>query len=500
MGGGNALTTSLRPDLRSATVQSTNTTDDTTIVRVCFSKAIASLPQADKFFMGGYSENSALQGTAATRSSTNCADVTFPNDDATSFTEVSVAGSVGTAADGGISAVASNGFGNIQDATALIGSKSNNGTRGFATGPDLTGIVVNNGGSYIDYTFDQQIAGQTAFGETAGAFTYNVGTGAPVTPGIVSLSHAVQPRQLSADRKTLRVFFPALPAGNPNSISNSVRASALEGAIAAKSGGHLNQLRSVARPGNGGTTDAPDLVAVTVSGSRDSVNYQFDQALAAVGATGLFRVGYSSDTLGFAPGGVPTIVGGAGVGNTVNVPCALNCERFDEFLVSGSTGEGAVTGVTGGNNPSAGLPMGGNVGAFATGFTTGQEALRVTFDVATNVAHVLFDQRWTSDDKTKFLLIDDQGSQISAGAISVAGGGSPTPGQITADITFPPGSLAGARSLLIQDGAVTQSGAFSNITQVISPTAPASRKGKFSTAKRVTAAQRKALRRAAKRR
>jgi hypothetical protein len=55
MGGANALTTSLRPDLRSATVQSTNAVDDTTTVRVCFSKAIASLPQTARFHMGDYS-------------------------------------------------------------------------------------------------------------------------------------------------------------------------------------------------------------------------------------------------------------------------------------------------------------------------------------------------------------------------------------------------------------------------------------------------------------
>ena len=46
MGGANALTTTQRPDLRSATVQSTNTVDDTTTVRACFNKDIANNPQA----------------------------------------------------------------------------------------------------------------------------------------------------------------------------------------------------------------------------------------------------------------------------------------------------------------------------------------------------------------------------------------------------------------------------------------------------------------------
>jgi hypothetical protein len=40
-----------------------------------------------------------------------------------------------------------------------------------------------------------------------------------------------------------------------------------------------------------------------------------------------------------------------------------------------------------------------------------------------------------------FTLIDDQGSQISAAAINVSGAGATTAGKITADITFPAGTL-----------------------------------------------------------
>jgi hypothetical protein len=94
LGGGNALTTSLRPDLRSATVQSTNAVDDTTTVRVCFSKAIASLPQAALFHMGDYNSSGSagqtLTATSATRSTANCADAVFPNSDATQYTYVTV--------------------------------------------------------------------------------------------------------------------------------------------------------------------------------------------------------------------------------------------------------------------------------------------------------------------------------------------------------------------------------------------------------------------------
>ncbi len=81
----------------------------------------------------------------------------FPDSDATQYTYVQADGSDGSASDGGGSAVSSNGFGSIRDATALIGSKTNNGTRGFGAGPDLTGITVDNAASTIDFTYDQRV-------------------------------------------------------------------------------------------------------------------------------------------------------------------------------------------------------------------------------------------------------------------------------------------------------------------------------------------------------
>ncbi len=133
-----------------------------------------------------------------------------------------------------------------------------------------------------------------------------------------------------------------------------------------------------------------------------------------------------------------------------------------------------------------GVPTGGNAGAFATGFTTGSEALSVTFDNATDIARVRTDQRWQNANETLVKLIDDQGSQIAAGAISVTGGGSTTPCQCIAEITFPAGTLAGARSLLLQEGALNTTAAnTTNVTQVISPTAPAAKSARKFRALRV---------------
>lgn len=480
MGGANALTTSLRPDLRSATVQSTNAVDDTTTVRACFSKPIASLPQAALFAIGDYKDDDAgddLHATSAVRSSANCADAVFPNDDATQFTYLTALGSDGTAPDSGISAVSTNGFGNIQDSTALIGSNTHNGTRGFSSAPDLVGIQVNNALSAIDYTFDQRVA--SVPGVLATDFVANNPDGTEVQ----SLDHLTAPRQISADRLTVRVFFAA------GDVTNVVRAFVADGAVDAKDdpgggGQSENGLRSAARPGTDGNTDAPDLVSVVGSADGSTVDFTYDRTLTGAVAPADFMVGRSSSQF-ITPVAV-AIVGGPGNSNTVRATIGGADQFSNEFWVEGASLEGAVTGVVGGDSTAGGLPMGGNVGAFATGFTVGPEALRVTFDNATNTVQVLFDQRWGNDNEPDFKLIDDQGSQIAAGAINVAGGGALLPGQTTATVTFPAGTVAGARALLLQQGAVETIGGlfFESRVQAISPTAPAARKGmKFRVAR-----------------
>jgi hypothetical protein len=148
----------------------------------------------------------------------------FPNSDAKSFTFVTVDGSDGTGPDSATSAVSTNGFGNIRDSTALIGSATNNGTRGFTTGPDLVGIAVNNANATIDYTFDQRVGSVNA---VAIAFSYNLADGTQIDslPGGGN-------RSVSSDGLTVRVHFPAGPT-----IQGAVRAFAMALAVTSKVGG-----------------------------------------------------------------------------------------------------------------------------------------------------------------------------------------------------------------------------------------------------------------------
>jgi hypothetical protein len=303
-------------------------------------------------------------------------------------------------------------------------------------------------------------------------------------------------RTLSSDGLTVRVNFPG------GSLNNVVRAYSQIGAVVSKASPTPSQLRSAARPGSAGFTDDPDLQAVTLGSDGSTIDYQFDQVINTINNPNGFLVGTSSRIIPvFAPGGAATILGGPGVGNTVRVTCGNLCSAFlHETEVSGGVLTGTVTGSD--LNTAGGLPAGGNAGAFATGFTVAPEALTVSFDNATSVANVLFDQRFATADPSRFKLIDDQGSQIAAAAISVSGGGAPAAGRVTAQVTFPAGTLAGARSLLIQEGGVVTAGGLNgtNVPQVISPTAAAAKSAKkFRKAKAITRKQRAAIRRSVKR-
>ncbi len=107
--------------------------------------------------------------------------------------------------------------------------------------------------------------------------------------------------------------------------------------------------------------------------------------LSAVGPTANFVLGLSGLFTAIAPGGVPAVVGGLGVGNTVRVPCAI-CPSFThEAQICGGSATGAVTGA-GGPSTAGGLPTGGDAGAFATGFTAAPEALTVSYNATGSVS------------------------------------------------------------------------------------------------------------------
>jgi len=489
MGGAIPGTTTLRPDLRSATVTNVSATDVTT-VRFCFNKTIGSTPDHNQLIVGGYGRTfgpTEIPANSATRvaSAQNCADAVYSAVDVDSTQRT-----YGRANAGAVVNLA-NGDPNHSDSTALIGSTTNNGTRDHGVGADLEGVTVNVGANTVNYIFDQRVNDAST---TPGDF-WIVDLGGNTTPNVGGAGG------VTITGNVVTVLFPA------GTVGSAVNASVDDFAIEEKTQFFNTEgTMSAAVPGNSGLTDDPDLQTVTVNHAGTSVDFVFDETIVAgpdFAAAGTFNV-YGADELVILSGTAPTIVNG----NTVRLD--LNGSQVNEYLIRAEVLADAVTSDTTGNeNDEFGVATGANAGAFALGFTVAPEALRVTFDVATSTASVVLDQRFFSFNAGQINLIDDTGAELPFTPIAVAGAGGPV-GQVTSQVVFSPGELTGARSIQFNNGAFsTSAAAFShpNVPQIVSPTATAKvvRKAgkvvrtKARGAKRKNAAQLRASKRAMKR-
>ncbi len=480
MGGALPIQTSLRPDLISATIQNVDANAGTQTVRFTFDKNIGSQPTAANFRIGTYSASNSngIPADSATRSGANTADAVFSatgDIDITQYTFAEIgAPNFGTSELNGAVNGLANGASNVPDATALIGSTTNNGTAGHTTGPDLTGITVNVGAQQVNYIFDQKINSAVFL---PGFHIQNV-------DGSVN---AASPTAASVAGNVATITFASGTIG-----VNMVRAYTDAAIVTALSDNTGNPLLSAARPGSGGFTNKPDLQSATVINNGGSIVFTYDQPVTA-GTT--VPVVIRSDGGGTSLTPDATITGGNSLGFTIGSGAG-----FNEYFVVASSPAGVATGA-GGFSSAAGIPVGGNVGALGSGFAVAPEALKVTFDNATGVASVLLDQRFTGSSQGQFTLVDDTGNALAATPTNISGGGSPFAGQVTAKAQFTPAQLSGARGLLLKQGAVSTNLGYTNVTQALSPTATAAvlKKGskvKFHKAHKVSKKQRRAFKRA----
>jgi len=455
MGGAIPATTTLRPDLRTATVQpatAQSQADVTTTVRFCFNKNINSLPTANAFRLGSYRQASVTADDAVRVGAATgmCADATF------SAAPIDVTQLTHATASGNATTNSTNGFGNLADSTALIQAPgttaTSNGTVGRTVAPDLIGITVNNASDTINFIFDQNVRNVNP---AAGSFVFNDAQGNTVG----NLGGAI-PGNVTAASNVVAAKFP------PASVNAAVRAYVTPFTVQALAVGFdvNSQLMSATRPMNGGFTDRPDLLSTTLSGG--TVSFVFDETITAANAASF----YATRSDGTNVGGTVSIANG----NTVNLSVTDGGAQ-NEYLVAATALDGGVTGVVapaGRLSTAGGLPIGGNAGAFATGFTTGPEALRATFSAQTGVASVLLDQRFNTGIIGGFILFDDAGTQIGTSLVSASGAGGAA-GQATAQASFTPAQLTGARSIQLIPGALTTFTGATNVVQILSPTATA---------------------------
>jgi hypothetical protein len=435
MAGGNPLTTTNRPDLRSVHV---NNGADT--AEFCFDKAIAnvspglSLIDPDNFSLGGYRFDVRLRAATANVESTNtnCVVATMRPTTTGSGTADLTSYSYGTVDDNAVSANngGANAPGNIGDSTANLDSTSHNGTADHTQGPDLQAVVPDVTNNRMNYVFDQPVDGNTLangrylFYDTNGGPHWGFPIGSSGTVVSVqfgafpadAVSNAVQAVVIRGQRFTEGV--PQGPLNNCNTTSN------VFGGAVCELGGNpetISPTESVPVPGTSGLTARPVLLSASLvnpGGPSNQIDYTFSVPITAVDGDPGNLVAVLSNGQEVSATGENVISSNTVRATFATLPTGL--ETFQELVVKASVygcttqfqpigtcngrftfegGAGAVSSVNPSSgavtrfNETGGVQVGDNAGAFATGFSTGPDARSVTFDNSTGTVTVQMDQR-----------------------------------------------------------------------------------------------------------
>lgn len=519
MAGANPLVTTNRPDLKTVTLMAGTNNK----AQFCFAQTVVQIPSQSAFALGGYDGKSdPTDGTDQYLVSTNptvvdpannkCVDASFPvsigdSGDLPQYT-------FGQVGEGAVLTQVGSGFvGNRSDSTALSGSNTHTGTAGHTAYPDLTGVVVDNvgTGNTLDFIYDKQL--QISSVDPSKFLAYyqdgtditTIGTG---VTGVVVGGNVV------------KVTFSA-PLNDPVHGPVVIGVSNAD-AVADQTADHeAGTVDTAAVAGTAGaTTTLPDLIATQLSTDGTYVDYTFDKPLGALptNAASNFEIALSNGQ-------------DIGMNNPPPSPatdpadehvCAVTQTSFDgqatisedgppapstlctaplpqlpnnvvrvffnelpheyEAAVKADVMPGAVVTKTGGvGNGFGELPIGGNQGAFAAGFSTGPDAFRVTFDNATNTASVLFDQRVMGTNASSFVLLDANGTPLPGGVGQTAGpdaADTTTPGPYVITVSFTGASVANAKALEIQgpltfETAAAEASLAPNVQQIVSPTGAA---------------------------
>jgi putative cell wall-binding protein len=136
---------------------------------------------------------------------------------------------------------------------------------GITRNPDLTAVAVQTANTVYDFTFDSavQVLSQTGFRMVDSDGASRTSTVAAVVSGTTPASTVV------------RVTFPA-----PVATAVGIRGAALEGAVASTASALItNPTQASDVSGSTGLSDAPDLVAVTMDSTNNTVTFTFDETI-----------------------------------------------------------------------------------------------------------------------------------------------------------------------------------------------------------------------------
>jgi hypothetical protein len=420
------------------------------------------------FLLNGY--DNAVSQSAATVSqlNNNCVQVTFALGEIGEY-------SVGNVFPNAVVAIISgNPVGNLTDSAPLIGSSSNNGTRGFTSGLDLVN-VLSPGSNRLAFVFDQDVSTDNLPGNCPGAtcptqdllFYDGGGTlhgNTAANQAIISISDNVVVVQYSnppdpvADARIglVRHAAQANDPGGPVFLLADTPFTAMGAKLRFVTLGTA-AVAGVAGSGNTALIE-PTGAALVNGGNSNQIDFTFETNVAAGAASAGCFTATASDTARLFGDAVS-------VNNNVVTVTFAGMQDFTERITRAGvqapdpgptpippaadpancvqSATGAVV------NTMAGLPVGGNVGAVATGYTDGPEALAGITVSGGNVT-VPIDQRLAQNGVTlgRIHLLDDQGNAIGGppSNAAVTGNGSATdPHAVT--FTFDPVAVAAAAGM-----------------------------------------------------
>ncbi|WP_354699193.1 hypothetical protein DSM112329_04902 [Paraconexibacter sp. AEG42_29] len=433
LGGGKIPALTDRPNLVSVTPSATAITFTYDRTIDCAGGAC----NPAEFLVGGYSVAFQVPGNAATVSG-NSVRVTFtggnPDTDALTY---------GTVLSDAVNTQGSLGATNLGDSVKITGAEGESGTRGHTVAPDLVSAVATGGGSnFITLTFDQEIDDDAA--DFDGTQVFIVKADGSVVAG--------NDATVSIDDNTADVEF---PASSPVAGAKQVF---VLGAARAVDFPFTSPIRSVQVGTQNQDSQAPILRSAELTGA-DTILFTFDKAVASPGANQFYA--YLSDSFAAVASSSATIVG-----DGKQVQAQFPVDQYTEYLVSAAVVPTSVTAQADGTpTVYGGVPIGGNAGAKATGFTSGPDAVQASYSGANVV--VTLDSRINTAAVTaaNFDLLADDGTAI---------GGTPTatpqaqgvPGPSRVNLLYNTTAVGNARAIRLLPNAVQASGlALPNVDQ-----------------------------------
>lgn len=284
--------------------------------------------------------------------------------------------------------------------TNTSASATENGTRGYTTGPDILSVVETGGGSNaLTITYDQEVTGIPGPDNTKFYFLKSDGTQIQALTATVAL-----------DKNQVEVAF---PANQPVSAARQLLVTPQ--AVSAADSNIRSVRDSSDLLGHGFTSQAPTLRSAEIAGA-DRINFVFDQNIKIAAASGpLFKAILSTGLE------ISGIANSATVTAPDTVQVQFSTDQFTEYLVEAGVADAAVQGVS--NNKdgaNGGAPIGGNAGAKAQGYTAAPDITAV--DLSGANAIVTFDSRFdpapASVVAANFHLFAADGSDLGAPTIA----------------------------------------------------------------------------------